>query len=468
MNSDPKLVHLTSKYDLNNVSGYLSYPPIGKWNDPITDAEVLDIFGREKLSPEGTYLYFHFPYCETLCYYCICYMKVTADPNTRYDKYLVALDQELALKIDCGGSNPSFPVREMHWGGGTPTYMNCRQIERAFRSIEKRVKFASEATLSLEAYPDARTLSDEKVQLLASLGFTQISFGIESLDPKVLEAINRRQDACSIGHWIDQAHQHGLGVHVDLVYGLPYQTPENFLETIDTVLRFQPDRLATFSFMYTPFTVKHQRVIPYSSVPNSEARFRLYNLLGETAAAHGYTRIGTDHWIRSKTDPLQRAQGGVTYNFQGYEPLSRESVLGFGSSAVSFAQNRYFQNLTSINDYLRTLSAGHLAIIRERSAVLSPDDQIRHRVILRHVLSDLAIDKICFERDFGVAFDTYFSDALPQLDDMERDGLVRGVRSARIEVTTIGMAFIRKIANLFDRYRPTSTVSVQRGTELAS
>ncbi len=449
--SDDELARLTTKYDVANIPGYLSYPTVGRWTQPISDAEVLTAFQREvDTSASGAYLYFHFPYCEALCYYCACYMKVTSDPEGRYDEYIDSVEQELGQKIASG------PVRagQMHWGGGTPTYMSCAQIERVFKAIDQRVKWIDGATLSVEAYPDARTLSDEKVDLLADLGFNQVSFGIESLDPKVLEAINRKHDIDSIRHWVDKARRRDLGVHVDLVYGLPYQTVENFQETIDLLMSIKPDRLATFSFMYTPFTIKHQRAIPRSSVPSSQERFRLYETLQHRLADLGYTNVGCDHWVLGDKDPLAIAakKGEVIYHFQGYEPLDRETFLGFGSSAISFAQGRYFQNVHSITDYTAALKAGKLPINHQGSAHLTVDDRIRHRVVMKHVMSDLRVEKEGIEREFGIKFDDYFADALRPLREMQRDGLVSGVDAGTIAIEPLGRAFIRNIAQAFDAH----------------
>jgi oxygen-independent coproporphyrinogen III oxidase len=449
MPSDAEVRRLTGKYEIGNVPGYLSYPAVSKWHQPMTARDVIDV-SRATAQAGDSYLYFHFPYCETLCYYCACYMKVTANPKERYDEYIRGIEKELELKLrDCD----AITAGDMHWGGGTPTYMDCEQMERVFRLIERRVRWKQGATLSLEAYPDARTLSDEKLELLRALGFTQVSFGIESLDPVVLQAINRRHDIDSIRHWVDKARSLGFGVHVDLVYGLPYQTEESLRSTVQQVMSIQPDRLATFLFMYTPSSVKHQKVIPHESVPDSLARFHLYEVLQEVAG-FGYTRVGCDHWVRGEQDPLGIAArtGEIIYHFQGYEPLSRENFLGFGSSAISFAQNRYFQNTRDLKGYLSSVAADAIPLIDNASHTLDTNDQVRHFVIMKSVMSDLAIDKDAVERRFGVVFDDYFAPELTQLEEMEREGLVEGSAGRRVTVTPLGCIFIRNIARVFDGY----------------
>ncbi len=447
--SDAEIRRLTDKYEIGNMPGYLSYPTVSKWEQPVTVREVIDV-SNATARARDSFLYFHFPYCESLCYYCACYMKVTANPKERYDEYIRGIEQELELKLrECG----TITAGEMHWGGGTPTYMDCDQIERAFRIIERRVRFTEGANLSIEAYPDARTLSDEKLELLRSLGFSQVSFGIESLDPVVLKAINRRHDIASIRHWVDKARALGFGVHVNLVYGLPHQTEDSLRSTVEQVMSIEPDRLATFLFMYTPSTVQHQKVIRHEWVPDSPARFRLYQLLQQVGEL-GYTRVGCDHWVRGDQDPLGIAgrAGEIIYHFQGYEPLSRENFLGFGSSAISFAQNRYFQNTQDLKGYLAAVAGGTIPIIENRSHTLDADDQIRHFVIMKNVMSDLAIDKDVVEQRFGVVFDDHFAAELAQLKEMEADGLVEGIAGRRIVLTPLGCIFIRNIARVFDDY----------------
>jgi oxygen-independent coproporphyrinogen-3 oxidase len=443
---------LASKYDIGNVPGYLSYPAVAKWKQPISEGEVVELCR----SANDAYLYLHFPYCQTLCTYCACYMKVTSSPKERYDEYISALEKELDLKL---AEKPV--VGEMHWGGGTPTYMDCDQIERIFRILDARVRWKPGATLSVEAYPDARTLTVEKLELLRRLGFSRISFGIESLDPKVLEAINRRHDLESIRHWVGAARALGFGVHVDLVYGLPYQTGESLRQTIESVLTVAPDRLASFLFLYTPTAIKHQSVIPRESVPDSNQRFGLYQILSETMAQRGYTRVGCDHWAR-ESDPLVAAARNeeLVYHFQGYEPLARRTFLGFGSSAISFVNDCYFQNRHDIQQYLAALAAGRLPLEERAALRLSDEDKLRHHLIMKSVMCDLRIRKSDVEARFGIRFDDHFRAELAVLKNMERDRLVEGVDEREIRVTEAGRTFIRNIARVFDQYYSSTSLRI--------
>ncbi|MFO0605582.1 MAG: oxygen-independent coproporphyrinogen III oxidase [Polyangiales bacterium] len=442
---------LADKYDVGNVPGYLSYPPVHRWHQPITEDVVRAVLDAEARRAEDAYVYAHFPYCEALCYYCACYMRVTSDPKGRYDAYLDAMEREFALKLGAGGR---LSVGELHWGGGTPTYMDCAQIERAYRIVDAHARWRLQATRSVEAYPDARVLGDDKLRLLRDLGFDQISFGVESLDPKVLRAINRRHDLASVRHFTERARALGFGVHLDVVYGLPYQTEESLRATLRDILQLAPDRLASFAFMYTPLSVKHQRAIPVASVPGTRERLGLYRALGEELGAAGYQRVGVDHYVRGARDPLAvaAAQGRTVFHFQGYEPVERQHFFGFGSAAVSYLQHHYFQNVTDVRDYVAALSAGRLPLQTDRSAALDDDDRLRHRIIMKSLMADLAIDKDALEAEFGVSFDRRFAAELERLRGFEADGLVTDPSARRVAVTEEGRAFVRNIAQVFDAY----------------
>jgi oxygen-independent coproporphyrinogen-3 oxidase len=454
MLSDAELKHLTEKYDMGNVPGYLSYPVMSHWKHAIQEEDVLSVFEREGASTKGdAYIYFHSPFCQTLCYYCACFMQVTLDPKRRYDGYIDAVERELDLKFNRLGGR-RLRAGEMHWGGGTPTYMDCEQIERVFRLIDRRVEWSASPTISIEAYPDEAMLTDEKLHVLASLGFTQISFGIESFDPTVLTAINRHHELAAVKRVVDKSRALGLGVHVDLVYGLPYETIGSMRETVDAILSVEPDRLATFSFMYNPLEIHHQRVIPRSSVPGSRERVRLYETLDSMVTEAGYTRIGSDHYVLGSKDPLAIAarKGEIVYHYQGYEPMARKTFLGFGSASVTFAQDRYFQNRTNVTHYMSELAVDRLPVVTDASALLLRDDSIRHRVIMKSILCDLAINKANLEREFEIDFDHYFANELSDLRELQTDGLVDGVDNRVINVTGMGRPFIRNICLVFDKY----------------
>jgi len=458
MVGETELKRLTEKYDMGNVPGYLSYPVMPHWKHPIQHDDVLSVFESEgHAGTRDGYIYFHFPYCEALCYYCACFMQVTSDPKERYDAYIDAMNHELELKFHrFGGAR--LHTGEMHWGGGTPTYMNCEQIERMFRLIERRVEWSSSPNISIEAYPDETMLSDEKLRLLASLGFTQISFGVESFDPTVLKAINRKHEVTTLKRLVDKSRGLGFGVHVDLVYGLPYQNVDSIRETVNSILSVEPDRIATFSFMYNPLEIRHQRVFPRNSVPGSYERVRIYQMLDAQLTGAGYTRIGADHYVRGDKDPLAAAakRGEIIYHYQGHEPLSRETFLGFGSASVTFAQGRYFQNQVNDMKYMAALAKNKVPVITDASALLSTDDRLRHRLIMKHILSDLTIEKGSLERNFNIVFDNHFNRELSRLRDMQLDGFVEGVDTRAIHVTSLGRPFIRNICHVFDDYYASS------------
>jgi len=450
--SEERLRSLAQQYDAGHLVGYLTYPPFTRWNNPI-DANKLSSLCTDAVRDDGSsgaYLYFHFPYCRTLCTYCSCFMRVTSKPEEQYDGYLVGMEKELEQKL--GGGGGRVRVGDMHWGGGTPTLMTNRQIERIHRRIDDLVEWTGGGERSVEAYPDRAMMTDDKLQLIKDLGFTRISFGLESTDPKVLQAINRSQRVDDIAYLFDKAREIGLGVHTDVVYGLPHQTLESVKGTLTTIIENRPDRLDTFAFLYAPSVVPHQAAIAPTTIPGSYERVKLYQLLDAMMQDAGYNRVGIDHYTLRDEDPLTRAarDGSLVFGLNGYEPAGRGTFLGFGSSAVSFVGDTYFANVSSVGQYLGQLSKGTSPVDLSRSHRLGTDDQIRHRVILTHLFCHLGIDKPSLEKDFGIRFDEYFEDTLPALQSMEQNGLLSGVGSDFIRLTELGRPFFRRICAQFD------------------
>jgi oxygen-independent coproporphyrinogen III oxidase len=445
---------LAVKYDAGHVGGYLSYPLINFWRETISDQRVLRLcLETSRSEPDGAYIYFHLPYCRVQCTYCACFMRATSQPEREYEEYTTLLLREVERKLGAR-SGERLRTGQFHWGGGTPSLLTTAQIRKLCEGIDPYVEWTPNAVRSIEAYPDDTTLTSEKLACLKEHGFTEISFGIESFDRRVLKAINRKQDPEAASRVVERARAHGLGVHFDIVYGLPNQDPESLSKTIDEVLALQPDRLATFPFLYTPRLVKHQAAIRPEWVPGSWERIQLYQLLDQRMQSSNYVRVGVDHYVRGEQDPLARAtrDGKIVHHFQGYEPASRETFLGFGSSAISFIGGQYFQNHRRIDDYAQALAVGALPTNARAAHRLCEDDRIRHGLILQALMCRLRIEKGDFEFRFGIDFDDYFAGPLELLSQMELDGLVEGIRDKEIRVTTAGRPLLRVICRVFDRY----------------
>ena len=445
---------LGRKYDAGRIGGYLSYPLQTVWRQELSESELdglCRMVGRDK--EDGAYLYFHFPYCRVICTYCACFVRATSQPEDKYEEYTDAIVREIDAKLSKNGGAPIY-VGEVHWGGGTPSLMTAKQIEKVYREIDKRVTWTVDAVRSIEVYPDSTLLTDDKLTSLKDNGFTQISVGIESFDPKVLKAINRLQSPEGAAAVFENARAKGFAVHCDIVYGLPHQDPKSLTTTVDQVLALEPDRIATFAFLYTPRLIRRQSAIKPEWIPNSIERIALYRIMEDKILAHGYERVGVDHFVRGTQDPLAKAarEGNIVHHFQGYEPASRETFLGFGSSAISFIQGHYFQNKLSIQDYIDATKTGASTLQPRAAHRLTVDDRLRARIILGALMCNLQVDKDAIETQFGIDFDSYFADALEILGEMEADGLVGGTHSRKIEVTEAGRPLLRVICRSFDKY----------------
>jgi len=392
-------------------------------------------------------LYMHLPFCRSLCYYCGCHMKVTQRPAT-IQRYVDALKQEIdqmaALMPD------ERRVVQMHWGGGTPTYLTAAQIKDLGQHIRRRFRVTDDAEMSIEA--DPRGLTEDRVAAAAAVGFNRMSVGVQDVNPVVQEAINRIQPTETVEQALDWARAYGFeGLNVDLVYGLPHQTPERFQHTLDAVDRLNPDRIALYSYAHVPSIKKHQRVIDEEALPAPEAKLRLFKQgLEHLTTRSGYRFIGMDHFARP-TDALSRAQdtGDLHRNFQGYSTRADAEVVAFGVSGISQLRGAYAQNVKALPAYYERVASGNIPTVF-RGVRLSPDDQLRRHVIMQ-LMCTFHLDKNAISERFGIDFDDVFADAWTRLSPLEADGLVIRTDDA-LHVQPPGRLLIRNIARAFDAY----------------
>ncbi len=444
-----RLEYLSLKYDETNMPTYISYPTTGFWKSRVTEED----FVRAAKGVSSPFLYFHFPYCKKACFYCVCYKSLAADPSA-WDGYIRDLSTEYQRKLDLAGVDRLSGITQMHWGGGTPTYMSPSQIERAFREIEKRasIEKVGSSSISIEAYPDEEMIDRAKLRLLKDLGFTEISFGIQDFDKKTQAVINRECEPATLRRVVDAARSAGLRVHIDLCYGLPFQGQNELEHTVKEVVKIEPNRIATYPYSHYPFLFPLQKMIPTASIPNSFTKVLLAKAADDILSANGYAKIGFDHFVRTG-DVLheQYRQRLVERDFMGYSIDKRKNLLGFGNSAISFLNDSFFHNFAKMAEYSGSLAAGGIGVDPALSHRLSKDDRIRKRVMLRNVLTYMEIDKDEVERDFGINFDEYFHGELAKIEEMKKDGLVSNGGS-RIRLTKDGELFSRHVAFVFDRY----------------
>ncbi len=423
---------------------YTSYPTAPHFHDGFGADDYADALGR--LDPaQPLSLYTHVLFCAKLCYYCGCHMRVTDRPEP-IERYRTYLEREMDLVAERLGEGRL--VRQIHWGGGTPTTLGPAGIERLMAHTRRRFTVATDAEIGLEA--DPRTLTRAHLEAARRAGFNRLSFGVQSFDPVVQEAIGRVQPFEQVRQATEWARALGFeGLSFDLIYGLPHQTPERFARTLDLAASLGPDRLSVFGYAHVPWMKKHQQLISEEALPDPEARLRLYALAFDALTARGYRHVGMDHFARPD-DPLCQAQdaGTLHRNFQGYATHAECALLGFGTSAIGGFGRTYAQNEKGLSAYYDTLDAGRLPIAR--GLVLSDEDVLRRHVITR-LMCDFALDKRAVEVRFGIDFDAHFADALDDLAALEAAGVVV-LGSDRIVVTERGRPFVRNAAMAFDAY----------------
>jgi oxygen-independent coproporphyrinogen-3 oxidase len=424
---------------------YTSYPTAPYFTEDFGPAQWEEELRASQDKGRDISLYAHIPFCDTLCYYCGCNMIATKDYSkaTAYlDILFKEFDRVAAL------TNPARIVRQLHWGGGTPTYLHPDDLRRLFGYIADKFHIASDAETGCEM--DPRELTRDHVQALRQSGFNRISLGVQDLDDKVQHAVNRVQPEALIREvygWIRDEGFHS--VNFDLMIGLPHQTPASFEKTLDTVIGMAPDRFAVFNYAHVPWMKKHQKLIVEETLPQIDARLELQKLTLEKLTSAGYVYVGMDHFARPDDELVKAQQAKTLYrNFQGYTTHKDCDILAFGVSAISQTEDVYSQNVKVLSEYKTMVEAGKLPV--ERGLRISQEDKLRREAISR-IMCDLELDKASFGQEWGIDFDQYFANALEDLKDMQADGLVV-LAPEKVSVTESGRVFLRNIAMAFDSY----------------
>jgi oxygen-independent coproporphyrinogen-3 oxidase len=340
-------------------------------------------------------------------------------------------------------------VSQLHWGGGTPTFLDEKQLTRCHAILARHFQFLPDAELAVEIDPAITTRS--QVETLAKLGFNRISMGVQDFDPKVQETVGRIQGEKETADLVEAARANGYhGINLDLIYGLPYQTPESWADTLRRILSMRPDRMAVFGFAYTPWFKPHQNLLPKEALPKPEARVRQFLQTVEAFTGDGYRLIGLDHFAR-ESDELARAQAAGTMfrNFQGYTVRPANDTLAFGVSSISDVGGAYGQNPHKLRDWEALVLAGTIPV--ERGAAMTPDDLMR-RFVINRVMCQLKLDLAEVERDFGPpARAAIEADLHAGLDELVQDGLVT-FDGKVLQVRPLGQLLVRNVAMLFDAF----------------
>ena len=442
-------VELLQRY---NVPGprYTSYPTAPMWKEDIDAPAYRSILEESAAaeSPAPLSLYFHLPFCERLCFFCGCTVVITGSRHVTEDAYLAAIEKEMDWVASAvGGRRRRRQVVQLHWGGGTPTYFPAPLLERLGNSIRERFDLAFDAELGVEI--DPRVTTSEHLRVLARLGFNRLSMGVQDFDPRVQKAINRIQPFEATRDLVAEARRLGFpSVNVDLIYGLPHQTPDSFDETIDRILEIDPDRLAVYSYANVPWMKKHQSVLE-PHLPDQATKFEIFRTALDRFSSAGYEYIGMDHFARP-SDELARARRERTLhrNFQGYTTKAGTDLIGMGMSAIGSVGRHYIQNRRELADYRTAI--GSVGAATFRGATLTDDDLLRREVI-QNLLCHGVVVKREIEERYGIRFDEEFAGALEALAPCVADGLAT-LDGREIRATPLGRIFLRNLAMPFDAY----------------
>jgi len=437
---------LVRKYNLP-APRYTSYPTAVEFKDFASPAPLLahlDATNRDGTVPLS--LYFHLPFCESLCWFCGCTTVITLNHRIP-DLYLDYLEKEIALIAP--HVNADRRVVQLHYGGGTPTFFQPPQLARLAAMIRRHFKLDATAELSVEI--DPRRLSHSQVVALRESGFTRASLGVQDFDPQVQLAVHRIQPRAMTEQAIRWLREEGFtSINIDLIYGLPFQTVASFANTLAQVLELNPDRLAVFSYAHVPWMKPAQKLLEREqALPSPETKLEMLKLITETLTACRYVYIGMDHFAR-ETDELAVAQAARTLqrNFQGYSTRAGAEILAFGISAISQTPFSYRQNHKTLDHYYAALDRGELP--SRRGLELTGEDARRREIIMR-VMCHLRLDYAELSRELDCDFANYYSAELASLRPLAADGLVV-LDSTGMQVTDLGRLFLRNIAVCFDAY----------------
>jgi len=432
-----------------NGPRYTSYPTADRFQAEFGPGDYAKACAR--LRARGTAaplsLYIHVPFCDTVCYYCAC-NKIVTKRREKADEYLTYLKREIDLQGQLfEGMNA---VEQLHFGGGTPTYLSDEQMDGLLAHLRRWFRFAPDEQGEYAIEVDPRTVTPERVQRLRTQGFNRISLGVQDFDPDVQIAVNRIQPEAETRAVIDAARAAGFrSISIDLIYGLPRQTMFTMDSTLEKVIAASPDRIAIYHYAHLPHLFKPQRRIEESEMPDSETKLEMLSLCIRRLTQAGYVYIGMDHFAKPDDElAVAQRQGRLHRNFQGYSTHAEADLVACGVSAIGSVANTYSQNAKTLEEYYAALERNELPI--QRGYRLAMDDLVRRRII-QQLMCQFELSVRAIEADFPVNFAGYFAHELERLGPLVRDGLIN-VNREFITVTPKGRLLIRNVCMVFDRY----------------
>jgi oxygen-independent coproporphyrinogen-3 oxidase len=430
-----------------NGPRYTSYPTADRFVEAFKAETYTAWLGKPDIgdSSRPLSLYFHIPFCNTLCFYCACNKVITKDFSkaAEYVRYLI---KELEMQSKLLGEGRQ--VEQLHFGGGTPTFLSNDEIRELMGAIRKNFKLIDNGEYSIEI--DPRKVSDETVALLGEMGFNRISIGVQDFDPEVQKAVNRIQSEEETLQVIRAARANGFkSVSIDLIYGLPKQNLKGFKATLDKVIAAGADRLSIYNYAHMPALFKPQRRIHEEDMPAPQLKLDILSLAVKTLTDAGYVYIGMDHFAKPDDElAVAQREGRLHRNFQGYSTHSDCDLVAIGLSSIGKIGPTYSQNFRELEDYYAALDRNTLPIMRGME--LNADDLVR-RAIIQALMCHFELSKESFNIAYLIEFDQYFAAEMKELAEYEREGLLK-LSPQSISVTPKGRMLIRNICMVFDKY----------------
>lgn len=433
---------------------YTSYPTAVEFNDNFTpDNYLARLKEANKKGGAPLSLYVHIPFCERRCSFCGCNV-IISKRREQADRYLSYLYKEITMLAQALPNRRE--LMQYHWGGGTPTYLNVDQMRALFATVKQHFLIGKDAEVAIEIDPDVTSL--KQLDVARELGFNRLSIGVQDFDVKVLAAVNRAEAEKKTKLLLSHARKIGFkSVNLDLIYGLPHQTPQSFGITLDKVLALRPDRLAMYSFAFVPWIKGNQKQIQKDQLPSRDAKFALFSQAIKAFLNAGYLQIGMDHFALPDDEMGRAAQSRTLYrNFMGYTVHSATDMIGVGVSSIGAIDGAFAQNFKKTVPYYRAIDEGHFPV--ERGYVLNKDDLVRQRVIT-HLMCNFHVDFSSIEQHFDIDFKQYFKAELYKLTATEKqmDRPFVRVWDNGIEITPLGRLFVRNVCMVFDVYLKNKT-----------
>lgn len=440
---DPVLIN---RYDKAGPR-YTSYPTAVQFRETFGEAEYRAAAQASNAGGAPLSLYFHLPFCDTVCYYCAC-NKIITKNRKHTAPYLERLFREIELQAAL--FDRSRPVEQLHWGGGTPTFLSAGEMRALMDKTRAHFSLREDDSGEYSIEVDPREANAEIIALLRELGFNRLSLGVQDFDPTVQKAVNRIQSEAETFAVLDAARATGFrSVNMDLIYGLPHQTVASFAATLDKVIAAGPDRLSVFNYAHLPELFKTQRQIDTASLPAPGEKLAILQHTIERLTGAGYVYIGMDHFARPDDElAVAQREGSLYRNFQGYSTHADCDLVAMGITAIGMVGDSYSQNVKTLDEYSARLDGGRLPVFR--GIVLSEDDKLR-RAVITQLICHFELNFARIEQAFNIRFREYFAAELEEYKAMQADGLL-DVHAHSLAVRPAGKLLIRNICMVFDTY----------------